>query len=60
MTFNEDSSRIRNVNTAENFATLRKLALCLLKRHPAKDSIAVKRYRATMSESFLALQRVFR
>lgn len=53
MTFNEDSSRIRNVNTAENFATLRKLALCLLKRHPAKDSIAVKRYRATMSESFL-------
>ncbi len=53
VTFNEDHSRIRRRNAAENFALLRRLALCLLKRHPAKDSIATKRYNATLSVSFL-------
>lgn len=51
--FREDHSHIRHVKAAENFSLLRKLALCLLKRHPAKDSIAVKRYRATLNASFL-------
>jgi predicted transposase YbfD/YdcC len=53
VTFREDHSHIRRRNAAENFALLRRLALCLLKRHPAKDSIATKRYNATVSVSFL-------
>jgi predicted transposase YbfD/YdcC len=53
VTFREDHSHIRRLNAAENFALLRRLALCLLKRHPAKDSIATKRYNATLSVAFL-------
>jgi predicted transposase YbfD/YdcC len=53
VTFREDHSHIRRQNAAENFALLRRLALCLLKRHPAKDSIATKRYHATLSVAFL-------
>jgi predicted transposase YbfD/YdcC len=51
--FKEDASHIRKHNAAENFSLLRRLALCLLKRHPSKDSIATKRYKATLSTSFL-------
>jgi predicted transposase YbfD/YdcC len=53
VTFKEDHSHIRRRNAAENFALLRRLALCLLKRHPSKDSLATKRYHATLSVSFL-------
>jgi predicted transposase YbfD/YdcC len=53
VTFREDHSHIRRRNAAENFALLRRLALCLLKRHPAKDSLATKRYNASLSVSFL-------
>jgi predicted transposase YbfD/YdcC len=38
---------------AENFAILRRLALNLLKRHPAKASLKRKRFRAALDESFL-------
>jgi len=53
VTFREDNSLIHKQNAAENFSLLRRLALCLLKRHPAKESIATKRYRATLSVAFL-------
>lgn len=54
ISFGEDDSRIEDRHSAENFALLRKLALCLLKRHPAKDSIARKRKRAALDPAFLA------
>jgi predicted transposase YbfD/YdcC len=53
VTFREDDSRIRDRNAAENFALLRRVALCLLKRHPDKGSIATKRFSAALDEKFL-------
>ena len=53
VTFREDHSHIRQQNAAENFALLRRLALCLVKHHPSKNCIATKRYNATSSVSFL-------
>lgn len=53
VTFREDNSRIQTCNGAENFALLRKLALTLLKRHPAKESIACKRLHAALDVDFL-------
>jgi hypothetical protein len=38
---------------AENFDVLRKAALSVLKRHPAKKSIARKRKAAALSTAFL-------
>ena len=43
MTFREDESRIRTPQTRENFAWLNRFSLSLLKQHPGKDSIAMKR-----------------
>ncbi len=54
VSFNEDESRIRDRNTAENFGVLRKLALGLLKRNPEKLSIARKRKKAALVPEFLA------
>jgi predicted transposase YbfD/YdcC len=53
VTFREDNSRIQARNGATNFALLRKLALTLLKRHPAKESIACKRLHAALDVNFL-------
>jgi predicted transposase YbfD/YdcC len=53
LTFGEDASRIRRRHGAENFALLRRLALGLLKRHPAKKSIACKRLAAALDTNFL-------
>jgi predicted transposase YbfD/YdcC len=53
VTFREDDSRIRERYAAENFASLRKLALMLLKRHPNKQSIACKRLHAALDLDFL-------
>lgn len=53
VTFREDDSRIQARNGAENFALLRKLALTLLKRHRAKESIACKRLHAALDVNFL-------
>jgi len=52
--FGEDKSRIQERNAARNFATMRKLALCVLKRHPAKKSIPRKRKLAAQNPDFLA------
>lgn len=53
VTFREDDSRLRDRNAAQNVALLRRVALSLLKQHPAKDSLATKRYLATLDENFL-------
>jgi predicted transposase YbfD/YdcC len=51
--FGEDDSRIRQRTAAENFATLRRIALNVLKRHPRKKSIKTKRYEAALDVRFL-------
>jgi predicted transposase YbfD/YdcC len=53
VTFREDDSRIRDRNSAQNFALLRRVALGLLKRHSGKGSIATKRFSAALDEHFL-------
>ncbi len=53
VSFGEDKSRIAERHAAENFGVLRKTALSLLKRHPAKTSIARKRKAAALNTAFL-------
>lgn len=54
MTWNEDQSRIRKGNAAQNVALLRKLALNLLKTDTVvRDTIRGKRLQATFSEEIL-------
>jgi predicted transposase YbfD/YdcC len=53
MTFREDESRIREKNHRENFAWINRLGLSLLKQHPGKQSIAMKRRLCGWSEKFL-------
>ena len=43
MTYREDESRIRERLLRENFAWLNRLTLSLLKQHPDRTSIAMKR-----------------
>jgi len=52
--FGEDRSRIQERNAARNFASMRKLALCVLRRHPAEKSIPRKRKTAAQNADFLA------
>ena len=52
-TFREDESRIRDQNLRENFAWLNRLVLSLLKQHPGKDSIVMKRRACGWSDKFL-------
>jgi predicted transposase YbfD/YdcC len=53
MTFREDESRIRGRQVGENIAWLRRIALSLLKQHPHKQSLAMKRRMAGWSPEFL-------
>ena len=53
MTFREDESRVRERCLADNLGWLRRLALTLLKQHPGKDSIVMKRRMAGWSVDFL-------
>lgn len=53
VTFREDDNRVTQRNSAENLATLRRLAVTLLKRHPGKRSIACKQVQAMVSTEFL-------
>ena len=53
MTFREDESRIREPQTRANFAWLNRFGLSLLKQHPGKDSIAMKRRACGWSDAFL-------
>jgi predicted transposase YbfD/YdcC len=52
--FGEDRSRIQQRTAARNFASMRKLALCVLKRHPLAKSIPRKRKLAAQNTEFLA------
>jgi predicted transposase YbfD/YdcC len=53
VSFREDENRVQKRNGAENLTLLRRLALALLKRHPSKPSINLKRYNATLDTQFL-------
>jgi len=53
VSFGEDASKIQERNRARNFATMRRLALDVLKRHPAKKSIRAKRKLAALNPAFL-------
>jgi predicted transposase YbfD/YdcC len=54
MTYREDESRIRDPHIRENFAWLNRFTLSLLKQHPSKDSIVMKRRACGWSDEFLA------
>jgi predicted transposase YbfD/YdcC len=53
MIFREDESRIRGERIRENFAWLTRLALSLLKQHPGKESISLKRQACGWDDRFL-------
>jgi predicted transposase YbfD/YdcC len=53
VTYREDESRIRNKHMRENFAWLNRLTLSLLKQHPGRDSLAMKRRSCGWSDDFL-------
>jgi predicted transposase YbfD/YdcC len=53
VTFAEDKNRVRKRNAAENLALLRRLTVSLLQAHPAKLSIAKKRFAAALDPDFL-------
>ena len=53
MTYREDESRIREPHMRETFAWLNRFTLSLLKQHPSKDSIVMKRRACGWSEKFL-------
>jgi predicted transposase YbfD/YdcC len=53
VTFDEDHNRVQRRHGAENLALVRRLALGLLKQHPAKKSLACKRLEAALDTDFL-------
>ena len=53
VTFREDDSRTRERTLGNNLSWLRRFAVTLLKRHPAKDSIRGKMLRCGYSTDFL-------
>ena len=52
--FNEDQSRVRKDNGAENFAILRRIALNILRKHKSKGSLNVKRHIAGWNDDYMA------
>jgi predicted transposase YbfD/YdcC len=52
-TFREDESRIRAKHLRENFAWLNRFLLSLLKQHPGKDSVVMRRRGCGWDENFL-------
>jgi predicted transposase YbfD/YdcC len=53
LTYREDESRIRDQTLRENFAWINRFTLSLLKQHPRRDSIAMKRRSCGWSDDFL-------
>jgi predicted transposase YbfD/YdcC len=53
VTYREDESRIRDERLRENFAWLNRLTLSLLKQHPEKDSVAMKRRACGWSDHYM-------
>jgi len=53
VTYREDESRIREKYLRENFAWLSRFTLSLLKQHPGRESLAMKRRSCGWSDEFL-------
>lgn len=53
VTYREDESRIRDERLRENFAWLNRLTLSLLKQHPEKNSVAMKRRACGWNEDYM-------
>ena len=53
VTFREDESRIREKHLRENMAWLNRFCLSLLKQHPGRQSVAMKRRSCGWSDNFL-------
>ena len=53
VTYREDESRIREEALRENFAWLNRFTLSLLKQHPDRQSLAMRRRSCGWNESFL-------
>jgi predicted transposase YbfD/YdcC len=53
VTFREDDSRTRERTLGNNLSWLRRFAVTLLKRHPARDSIRGKMIRCMLNTAFL-------
>jgi predicted transposase YbfD/YdcC len=53
LTFREDESRIREKHLRENMAWLSRFSLSLLKQHPGRDGVAMKRRACGWSDTFL-------
>jgi predicted transposase YbfD/YdcC len=53
VTYREDESRIRDKHLRENFAWLSRFTLSLLKQHPGRKSLVMKRRCCGWGESFL-------
>jgi predicted transposase YbfD/YdcC len=53
ITDREDESRIRDRNLRENFAWLRRFTLSLLKQHPSRKSVVMRRNSCGWSEDFM-------
>jgi predicted transposase YbfD/YdcC len=53
VTYREDESRIRERHLRENFAWLNRLTLSLLKQHPGRESLAMKRRSCGWSDYIL-------
>ena len=53
VTYRDDESRIREKALRENFAWLNRFTLSLLKQHPDRDSLAMKRRSCGWNENFL-------
>ena len=53
VTYREDESRIREEALRENFAWLNRFTLSLLKQHPDRASIAMKRRSCSWNENYL-------
>jgi predicted transposase YbfD/YdcC len=53
VTYREDESRIREKHLRENVAWLNRFTLSLLKQHPGKDSLAMKRRCCGWNDQFL-------
>jgi predicted transposase YbfD/YdcC len=51
--YREDESRIRQKHMRENFAWLNRFTLSLLKQHPGKDSLIMKRRCCSWNDDFL-------
>jgi predicted transposase YbfD/YdcC len=51
--YREDESRIREQNLRENFAWINRFTLSLLKQHPDKSSVAMKRRSCGWNDEFL-------